>query len=569
MPGGNAADGNLITDGTTSSLTVTFDRPMQTSTFTPADVLQIMGPTGSISGPQYSSSSSSTGQIIPAATATGSGVLSSTLTVPSFGGTFKVGKITVTLNAAFTTDSGLTAALIAPDGTQVTLFSGVGAPARTSSTLSSTTSRMSRSPRARPRSPGRISPRTRSRIWTDIRSTSRTPTDQWVPGTWTLKLTNTLTGASGMLDNWSLNITPAITVTPVPLGATTATQFTIGFPQQQLSGTYTIQLGPNILDAFGDALDTNQNAGLAVLRDQSQNSPTTTVHYSAGDLPKAIPAPTGTTPSLTPGQVTSSIAVPDNFIIAGDRTAAGASVMQVQLSLTYPTDADLTVTLTHLGQGNVNLGTVTLFSGVGLGTTTANFDNTVFDDNAATPIQYGTAPFFATFNPQQSLATIFAPTPNGMSVQGTWVLTIQNNSTTGGTGTLTGWSLTFQKPLPTTGLGEPGSDNVTASFRIFTLSQIRRPVEPGVDRGRPGLDRRGLLRQWLIGHRPLGPGHRTGHRPLRPLGQHGLRRRGQRRHLEDDQLPHDRRRGPDLDPAHRLRPDLRRQHRRHRGLPPE
>jgi len=52
------------------------------------------------------------------------------------------------------------------------------------------------------------------------------------------------------------------------------------------------------------------------------------------------------------------------------------------------------------------------------------------------------------------------------------VLTIVNNSKTGGTGTVTGWSLTFQKPLPTSGLGEPGSDDVTASFRIFRLSQV-------------------------------------------------------------------------------------------------
>ena len=308
VPGGDSANGNLITDGTTSTLSVTFDRPMQVSTFTPAQIVQIMGPTGPVSGP-----------------------------------------------------------------------------------------------------------------WT---------------------------------------------VTPVsPVGGL-ATTFTIGFPLQQLSGTYTIQLGPTIEDTFGDQLDTNQNAGLAVLRDQGQNSPTTTVHYTAGDLPKAIPAPTGT----TPGQVTSTIAVPDSFIIEGDKTAAGASVMQVQISLTYPTDADLTATLTHYGPGNVNLGQVTLFSGVGAGPTTANFNNTVFDDNAATPIQSGSAPFFSTFNPQQSLATIFAPA-SGMSVQGTWVLTIVNNSKTGGTGTITNWSLTFQKPQPTSGLGEPGSDDVTASFRIFTLSQ--------------------------------------------------------------------------------------------------
>ena len=39
--------------------------------------------------------------------------------------------------------------------------------------------------------------------------------DQWVPGVWTLQLTNTMTGVTGTLDNWSLNITPVITVTPV------------------------------------------------------------------------------------------------------------------------------------------------------------------------------------------------------------------------------------------------------------------------------------------------------------------------------------------------------------------
>ena len=50
-----------------------------------------------------------------------------------------------------------------------------------------------------------------------------------------------------------------------------------------------------------------------------------------------------------------------------------------------------------------------LFSNVGQGTNTANFTNTVFDDNAATPIQEGSAPFFATYDPQQSLATVFAP----------------------------------------------------------------------------------------------------------------------------------------------------------------
>ena len=63
---------------------------------------------------------------------------------------------------------------------------------------------------------------------------------------------------------------------------------------------------------------------------------------------------------------------------------------------------------------------VQLFSGVGSGINTANFTNTVFDDNAGTPIQNGSAPFFATFNPQMPLSA-FA----GLNAAGTWTLVIQ------------------------------------------------------------------------------------------------------------------------------------------------
>jgi hypothetical protein len=45
VPSGTGTD-NLITNGTTSTLNLTFDRPMQVSTFTPAQIVQIMGPTG-------------------------------------------------------------------------------------------------------------------------------------------------------------------------------------------------------------------------------------------------------------------------------------------------------------------------------------------------------------------------------------------------------------------------------------------------------------------------------------------------------------------------------------------
>ena len=113
--------------------------------------------------------------------------------------------------------------------------------------------------------------------------------------------------------------------------------------------------------------------------------------------------------------MTSTIIVPDNFLVQGDTTSSGVSGLRVTLNLTYPSDPDLTLTLEHFDLNGNLLGTVPLATNVGSGTNqTANFTNTIFDDNATTPIQNGGAPFFATFNPQMPLSA-FA----GMNAQGT------------------------------------------------------------------------------------------------------------------------------------------------------
>src|SRR5262249_25210732 len=157
------------------------------------------------------------------------------------------------------------------------------------------------------------------------------------------------------------SITPVISVTPVNPSNGSATTFTVGFPQQQLSGTYTLQIGTGILDQFGDAVDSNQNAGLDVLRGTNPNPlqlPTTSVNYTASDLPQQIPAPSGT----TPGTVTSTITVPDDFLVQGDTTSAGVSGLRVQINLSYPFDPDLKATLSHYNsQGNL-IATLPLFT---------------------------------------------------------------------------------------------------------------------------------------------------------------------------------------------------------------
>jgi len=466
VPGGTGSD-NLIVNGTNSSLTVTFDRPMQTSTFTAANVLQIMGPVGSISSPQ-GYPSDSTLQPIQAATAAGSSVLNSTLTVPTFDGTFTIKHITVQLNIAFQGDSALSAVLIAPDGTQVPLFSSVGGSG--SNFVNTTLDDAAENPITSGLAPFTGSYRPTGMLSTldnktvDIKNASGV----WVPGVWMLQITNS-SGATGMLENWSLSITPNITVTPVNPANGLATAFTVAFPQQELSGTYTLQIGPNPttglfpLDQAGDAVDSSLNAGLNVLRGGGASTPVVTVRYNAPDLPKTIIAPAA---GNNQTQVSSTIIVSDNFLVQGDTTSSGISGLRVTVNVTYPLDPDLTLTLQHFDLNGDLLAAVPLATGVGAGgNQKANFTNTTFDDNATTPIENGGAPFFGTFNPQLPLSA-FA----GENAQGTWVLLIQNNSKTHGTGTFNSWSLSFQKPVPTSGLGEPNADDINTSFRLFNLS---------------------------------------------------------------------------------------------------
>jgi subtilisin-like proprotein convertase family protein len=472
----SSGTGNLLNNDTTGQFQVTFDRPVQTSSFTASQVLSIMGPVGPITGVQ-SYSPTAVDQSFSPATSAGPGTLSSTITINS-GGTLTIQDLTVSLSIASSADAGLSAVLIAPDGTtQIPLFaasdlSGANLVNTVFSDSGATAITQGSAPYTATYVPD----------YGSSLNTLSSLAGQSADGTWTLQLTNTRTGVIPTLDTWSLNITPTITVMPVAPTTVTiggvqeqvATTFTIGFPQQQLSGTYTIQLGPGIQSQFGDATDVSQSAGLNVLRGVQQNGPTTTVRYTAADTPKTILPSTQTDNSTglpIPGTVSSSIVVPDSFIIEGDKTAAGQSVMQVQLNIAYPNDPDLTATLYHYGPTGTLMGQVVLFSNVGQGTRTANFTNTVLDDNAATPIQEGSAPFFAVYDPQQSLANVFAPTTGGqqgMNVQGTWTLVVTDSSTTGTTGAINSWSLTFQKPLPTSGLGVQGS-GPSVSFRLSNL----------------------------------------------------------------------------------------------------
>ena len=208
------------------------------------------------------------------------------------------------------------------------------------------------------------------------------------------------------------------------------------------------------------AVDSNRNAGVDVLRGTSPTGQTVPLVVSGTNLALAIPAN---------GSVDAILNLGDDFLVQD---------LNLGLDITYPNDPDLSVDLIA-PDGT----TIRLFSGVGATGTRANFTNTVIDDQAVIPIEQGGAPFTGRFKPQlvpglvppgdtrsnslsvlNGFSSVRGPDDTGT---GSYTLRITNTGTQ--TGTLNRWSLTFAKPVPSTGLGEPVADRIQTSFRIFAM----------------------------------------------------------------------------------------------------
>ena len=241
-------------------------------------------------------------------------------------------------------------------------------------------------------------------------------------------------------------------------GGGVADVFKISFATQQLSGTYSVELSENILAADGSAMNSAQNAGLDALKGVATNGQTVPVTYPATSTPGTITAGTSTTPST----LTSPINITDDYPIQGD--VGSVAGLTLTLNITYPVDPNLVAMLQFTPTGSSTTYTINLFTKVGTGTNTANFATTTLSDTASTLISNAGAPFFGTFKPEEPLANLATA---GLSTQGTWNLVIENYGTA--TGKLNSWSLTFQRPVSSTGLGQP-DDRSTLNFQIFNLA---------------------------------------------------------------------------------------------------
>ncbi|MGA2502265.1 MAG: S53 family peptidase, partial [Tepidisphaeraceae bacterium] len=158
-------------------------------------------------------------------------------------------------------------------------------------------------------------------------------------------------------------------------------------------------------------------AGTTVYLDSNNNGVLdtgTVTSVTSTDVPKSINRRATATSALTVSGISDPI-----------------TDVNVSLSISYSSVSSLTAYL--IGPDNT---TVELFSGL----SGANLTNTSFDDQAATAITSGSAPYTGTFRPAPGLLDALNG-KTGTAANGTWRLQVGNNSNT--TGAITAWSVSI------------------------------------------------------------------------------------------------------------------------------
>ncbi len=216
--------------------------------------------------------------------------------------------------------------------------------------------------------------------------------------------------------NWLTN-NPATSVVhyglTIPPGQTASNAglvTTHGLPLTGLTPCNTYYYSVESVDAFGNVAIDN-NGGVYYNFTTLQN---TNADFPSTDTPVTIPD------NNTTG-VTSTINVPDLDTVVD---------VNVTVNVQHTWDGDVTMYL--IGPNGTQ---VTLVAR--RGSSGDNFVNTVFDDQATTPISSGTVPFTGSFKPELPLSAL-----NGISAAGAWKLKA-TDSVTGDSGQILNWTLSL------------------------------------------------------------------------------------------------------------------------------
>ena len=228
--------------------------------------------------------------------------------------------------------------------------------------------------------------------------------------------------------NYGLAPTPGSTVS----NATKVTAHTMDIAGlAECSGyVYSVQS----VDAVGNSASDN-NTGLYYALTTGKN---TQPNYTSTDGP--VPIPDNNTTGAS------------SFITVTD--AKTIQDVNVKVNITHTFDGDITLYLIAPNSTQVTLSAKRGSSG-------DNFTNTVFDDEAATPISSGAAPFTGSFRPETLLSAL-----DGMTSAGTWRLKVVDNAGID-VGTIDNWTLSLTYPAAACG---PHSSYVTQTLVADTCS---------------------------------------------------------------------------------------------------
>lgn len=178
--------------------------------------------------------------------------------------------------------------------------------------------------------------------------------------------------------------------------------------------------------------------------------------YSSTDVPKTIAGP---------APVLSEVSVPSPHLIAD---------IDVKLDISHPCVADLDIFLIAPDGARVELSTDN-------GDCGSNYNGTIFDDEAATSITSGSAPFIGSYRPETLLSAL-----DHKAAGGTWILEITDDKPLIDNGTLHNWTLkiaTVAAPyrLSTYASGLPSNPaGLTVDPRTRTLYYADSGVGEGV-----------------------------------------------------------------------------------------
>lgn len=360
----------------------------------------------------------------------------------SIGDTGVIADLDLRLDITHTWDSDLDVFLIAPDGTRIELFQDIGGSGDnfTQTYLDDEAATLI--------SAG-IAPFTGN--FRPVGSFATLDTDS-ITGDWTLEITDDAGADVGFLNEWSL----FVDVRSIDQGILNLDRSSYAVADTMLvsvfDGNHTGPMSVSISTSGGDSetlLLTNSGPGLYTgsintaagspggnngqldvaaghiisvsYLDQDDGSGNSNTVTKTARVSNVIEYPSSNVPvdivDLT--TVTSTIDISDEGTIAD---------LDLRLNITHTWDSDLDVFLIAPDGTRIEL-----FQDVG--GSGDNFDNTYLDDEAATPILNGAAPFAGPFKPAGSFANL-----DGMDITGTWTLEITDDAGAD-EGSLNSWSL--------------------------------------------------------------------------------------------------------------------------------